>query len=278
LKLELPNSVPAEEAVISCIMIDGKTVEDCIAGGLTADCFHNSVTRAIFVKQVELYLSGRPTSPESLAAEAGSAIKDFGGYANLARISDKLPSTATAKLHIRTVRDMKAARLMIASAFELAEKASQYRAGDGSLLEDALGEAEASLYAIRSQRTVRQKLKPITEFIPPMDNDDATLIGDRFLCRGHGSLLVGGSGIGKSTLAYQASVAWGLGRHFLGIQPARKLVSLHIQAEDEEGDVGEVWRSIVDPWGWYLTGTNALFFPSLIIFAGAVVLLAFRER
>ena len=39
-----------------------------------------------------------------------------------------------------------------------------------------------------------------------------------------------------------------------------------------------VWRSIVDPWGWYLTGTNALFFPSLIIFAGAVVLLAFRER
>jgi len=39
-----------------------------------------------------------------------------------------------------------------------------------------------------------------------------------------------------------------------------------------------VWRSVVDPWGWYLAGTNALFFPSLIIFAGALVLLAFRER
>lgn len=39
-----------------------------------------------------------------------------------------------------------------------------------------------------------------------------------------------------------------------------------------------VWRSVIDPWGWYLTGTNALFFPSLIIFAGAVVLFAFRER
>lgn len=37
-----------------------------------------------------------------------------------------------------------------------------------------------------------------------------------------------------------------------------------------------VWRSIVDPWGWYLEGTNALFFPSLIIFAGALVLIAFR--
>jgi putative oxidoreductase len=38
-----------------------------------------------------------------------------------------------------------------------------------------------------------------------------------------------------------------------------------------------VWRSIVDPWGWYLEGANALFFPSLIIFAGALVLLACRD-
>ena len=33
-----------------------------------------------------------------------------------------------------------------------------------------------------------------------------------------------------------------------------------------------VWRSIVDPWGWYLEGTNALFYPSVIIFAGVLVL------
>jgi putative oxidoreductase len=38
-----------------------------------------------------------------------------------------------------------------------------------------------------------------------------------------------------------------------------------------------VWRSIVDPWGWYFEGAHALFFPSLIIFAGALVLLAFRD-
>ena len=37
-----------------------------------------------------------------------------------------------------------------------------------------------------------------------------------------------------------------------------------------------VWRSIVDPWGWFLEGSNVLFFPSLIIFAGALVLYAFR--
>lgn len=246
MKFHEPNSGPAEESVISCIMIDGKVVEDCIAAGLTTDCFHDPINRATFSKQVELYLAGCPTSAESLAAEAGANIKSFGGYLNLTRISDKLPSTATARLHIRTVKDMKAARLMLASALELAERASMYRSGDGASLESALSDAESALYAVRSQRTVRQKLKPITEFVPPVDDDDATLIGDRFLCRGHGSLVVGGSGMGKSTLAYQASVAWGLGRHFLGIQPAKKLVSLHIQAEDEEGDIGEVWRSIFE--------------------------------
>ena len=39
-----------------------------------------------------------------------------------------------------------------------------------------------------------------------------------------------------------------------------------------------VWRSIVDPWGWYLEGSNVLFFPSLIIFAAALVLQAFRAE
>ena len=37
-----------------------------------------------------------------------------------------------------------------------------------------------------------------------------------------------------------------------------------------------VWRSVVDPWGWWLEGANVLFFPSLIIFAAVLVLLAFR--
>lgn len=37
-----------------------------------------------------------------------------------------------------------------------------------------------------------------------------------------------------------------------------------------------VWRSIVDPWGWILEGSNVLFYPSLIIFAGTLVLWAFR--
>ena len=39
-----------------------------------------------------------------------------------------------------------------------------------------------------------------------------------------------------------------------------------------------VWRSVVDPWGWYLKGANVLFYPSLIIFAASLVLWAFRAE
>lgn len=39
-----------------------------------------------------------------------------------------------------------------------------------------------------------------------------------------------------------------------------------------------VWRSVLDPLGLAFEGTNLLFYPSLIIFAGALVLLALRDQ
>lgn len=38
-----------------------------------------------------------------------------------------------------------------------------------------------------------------------------------------------------------------------------------------------VWKSIIDPFKMLFDGGNLIFYPSLIIFASAVVLLAFRE-
>lgn len=39
-----------------------------------------------------------------------------------------------------------------------------------------------------------------------------------------------------------------------------------------------VFKSVLDPWGWAFAGTNALFYPSLIIFAASLLLIAFREE
>lgn len=39
-----------------------------------------------------------------------------------------------------------------------------------------------------------------------------------------------------------------------------------------------VWKSILDPWGWVFENTNVFFYPSLIIFAGALVVWGFKEE
>ncbi len=58
---------------------------------------------------------------------------------------------------------------------------------------------------------------------------------------------------------------------------ARRYVYVVLGAVNGVTVIG-VWRSVLDPWGWYLGRTNVLFFSSLIIFAGVLVLLAFRDE
>jgi hypothetical protein len=76
----------------------------------------------------------------------------------------------------------------------------------------------------------------------PDPND--TLLGDRFLCRKGGLLLVGPSGIGKSSASVQQDILWALGRPAFGIVPAGRLRILTIQAENDDGDLGEMMRGV----------------------------------
>jgi uncharacterized membrane protein YphA (DoxX/SURF4 family) len=39
-----------------------------------------------------------------------------------------------------------------------------------------------------------------------------------------------------------------------------------------------VLQSVIDPWSWVLAGSNALFYPSLIIFATSLLLIAYRDE
>lgn len=39
-----------------------------------------------------------------------------------------------------------------------------------------------------------------------------------------------------------------------------------------------VWRSILDPWGWWLEGGNVLFYPSAIILSASLVLWGMQKH
>jgi hypothetical protein len=81
------------------------------------------------------------------------------------------------------------------------------------------------------------------QFVPKEDN--TTLLGDRWVCQGGQLLIVGQSGVGKSSLTVQASMFWALGLPFFGIKPKRKLKSLFIQAENDTGDMAEIVQGVM---------------------------------
>ncbi len=81
--------------------------------------------------------------------------------------------------------------------------------------------------------------KNLSAFTRPEKDDADELIKDRYLCRGGGLMLFGGTGLGKSSLAIQLPAQFALGRGDFGIEPARPLRSLIIQSENDDGDIAE---------------------------------------
>src|SRR5438046_2042415 len=89
-------------------------------------------------------------------------------------------------------------------------------------------------------------IKKLNELITPPENDPNEIFKDRWLCRGGISLLVGQTGIGKSTFIMQGSMLWSLGKDAFGIRPARPLRILIIQAENDEGGLAIMRNSLKD--------------------------------
>lgn len=75
--------------------------------------------------------------------------------------------------------------------------------------------------------------------------DENCLLGNRWLCRGGACLFIGQSGVGKSSLAIQMAILFALNKPCFGIQPKRALKSLLIQAENDFGDVAEMFQGVM---------------------------------
>ncbi|HAL92920.1 MAG TPA: hypothetical protein DCM68_07855, partial [Verrucomicrobia bacterium] len=99
--------------------------------------------------------------------------------------------------------------------------------------EDAEADEEATANPLAGAKSLAELARlPI--------NHEATLLGERFLCRRGCMLYVGRSGLGKSSGSAQQDVGWSLGRQAFGIVPKRPLNILCIQAENDDGDLHEM--------------------------------------
>ncbi|MGA1206027.1 MAG: AAA family ATPase, partial [Opitutales bacterium] len=80
---------------------------------------------------------------------------------------------------------------------------------------------------------------------PDKDNDPTELVASRFLYRGGVCLVLGPTGVGKSSLLMQWAMHFAVGKPLFGITPGnyylnRGMRVLLIQAENDEGDLAEM--------------------------------------
>jgi RecA-family ATPase len=76
-------------------------------------------------------------------------------------------------------------------------------------------------------------------------SDSTNLLGNRWICKGYCLLITAPTGVGKSSLTAQLAICWALNESGLGIMPSKPLKSLIIQAENDQGDLAEMFQGVV---------------------------------
>ena len=85
-------------------------------------------------------------------------------------------------------------------------------------------------------------LKTLREF--DREKDPECMVGQRWLCRKKSLLVVGQSGVGKSSLMLQMAVSWAAGKSFFGMQSRKPSRVLIIQSENDMGDIAEAFQDM----------------------------------
>lgn len=101
--------------------------------------------------------------------------------------------------------------------------------------------------ALPESMGTRITIDAMLAFVPEEDN--ASVIGKRYLCRGGSCAIVAQTSAGKSSLGMQMAVMFALGMDFFGMKPARPLKSIIVQAENDLGDTAEMFQGILRGMG-----------------------------
>ncbi|MBU4460767.1 MAG: AAA family ATPase [Verrucomicrobia bacterium] len=137
------------------------------------------------------------------------------------------------------------ARRKAAQAMEVAF----HQLGNGHETADILARVRAAVDLLESEGApaaagpVPVPLADLRRAKPGFDPDE--LLRNRFLCRGGAALLIGPTGVGKSSLSMQAALLWAIGFPAFGLEPARPLRILIVQAENDDGDLAEMRDGVI---------------------------------
>lgn len=241
----------AERGVLSSIMQEAIRGRDCarsameIAEAAVSEAHftlpaHREVWRAM--KSLHRDNESMDFVSVTLALEDSQTISRAGGASYIADLDGFCPTGINLDHYLQSLKNKYRRRAVADIGKRLLDSASDPRRSADAAIADLRKIADTDTNA--DDYTETFTAKSLLEY--PYANDPNSVLGSRWLCKGSQCLWLGPSGIGKSTLCFQAAMYWSLGIPFFGIAPKKPLKSIIFQAEDDIGDCSEFYSGLLE--------------------------------
>jgi len=240
----------AERRLVGCIFgqLDAEGVQRAQGMGLMEGHFGDPFCACLYRAALDRSTAGAPDPPlldPALLPAAGKMLGRTIDVFEMQELVDAAPPSVEfipgLARHIMAGHARRNAARSLEVAF--------HQLGDGQEMPEILAGIRAAADLLESKGAptaagpVPVPLADLQRAKPGFDPDE--LLRSRFLCRGGAALLIGPTGVGKSSLSMQAAVLWALGFPAFGLEPARPLKILIVQAENDDGDLAEMRDGVI---------------------------------
>lgn len=233
-----PNVVEIENAYLGTLMRDALKPSPALKASDFFEPKNSDVYAAILELDLEGITCDEYVVSEKLRRKRSSVAEHY--VNGLSRDAGITIYNEAWPAFILDQADRRRLQQAVRSALKMAEEGSESVQEIKEALHRELGALSASGAAHKGVETM--PLEELRRF--DRDKDPECMIGQRWLCRKKSLLIVGQSGVGKSSLMLQMAMCWAAGKSFFGMHSQSPRRVLIIQGENDMGDVAEAFQDV----------------------------------
>ena len=263
-----PQSLEAEESILSAILVDNDTLLDVLEI-LSPDDFYRSAHQKIFSAISELFSRNEPVDLVTLTniLRENDRLEEIGGAAYLANLVDTVPLAVNAQYYAKIVYDKACLRRLIEKSNSIAKRCFEDR-GD---VDSVIDFAESSIFEI-SENKIRPTFYPIGKIIESNIDVLEERQGNRALVTGVATgftkldeltaglqksdlvILAGRPGMGKTALALNiaknAAVDANIPVAIFSLEMSKEQLSLRMLSSEARIDSSRLRRGFISQDDW----------------------------
>ncbi|MEA1945726.1 MAG: replicative DNA helicase [Thermodesulfobacteriota bacterium] len=263
-----PQSLEAEESILSAILVDNDTLLEVLEI-LSPDDFYRSAHQKIFSAISELFSRNEPVDLVTLTniLREHDRLEEIGGAAYLANLVDTVPLAVNAQYYGKIVYDKACLRRLIEKTNSIAKRCFEDR-GD---VDSVIDFAESSIFEI-SENKIRPTFYPIGKIIESNIDVLEERQGNRALVTGVATgftkldeltaglqksdlvILAGRPGMGKTALALNiaknAAVDSNIPVAIFSLEMSKEQLSLRMLSSEARIDSSRLRRGFISQDDW----------------------------